>query len=67
MNSYGYVGDVFVVVEISAGGIIESPRGIVDVYSSQYAADEVAAKANARFRRANLPNRYVVFCRSLYE
>ena len=67
MNSYGYVGDVFVVVEIGASGIIESPRSIVDVYSSQYAADEVAAKANARFKRVNLPNRYAVICRSLYE
>lgn len=67
MNEY-YVGDVFIVIEIApddnSSNIITN---VVNVFSSQYAADQTAWDFNERAKKANLPQRWSVICRSLYE
>lgn len=60
-NNY-YVGDVFVILEVN-----ENRRDVVNVYTNQYAADQVAWDFNQKAKNAGIPQRYAVICRSLYE
>lgn len=63
-----YIGDVFVVVEIDIETSAEKIADVIEnVYTSQYAADEIAWDKNQAAQKAGIPQRWAVICRKLYS
>ena len=59
---FEYVDMVFIVIQVRSN---PKEKEIIAVFTNQYAADAYAWDFNEMARKAGVPQRYAVICRSL--